>query len=199
MKPYIFAIIGKSGSGKSTLAKMLSERLEEYNTKEVVLDTTRPPRENEQDGVDYNFICTAAFLENAKNNKYLDASKFRNWWYGVGYEAFNANGNVIVATPKMLNKLSALQHKYNIIPIYCQAGSFTRLKRNVKREGHMRPEHIRRIAADNIDFKGIDEILDRFQYVIKVNTQKDGKTFCVGNILTYLYTYSILNRLKEKS
>ena len=50
MKPYIFAIVGKSGSGKSTLAKMLAERLSDYNTKEVVLDTTRPPRDNEKDG-----------------------------------------------------------------------------------------------------------------------------------------------------
>ena len=199
MKPYIFAIVGKSGSGKSTLAKMLAERLSNYNTKEVVLDTTRPPRENEQDGVDYNFLCTEAFLEKAKNNEYLDVSKYRNWWYGVSYDAINSKGNVIVATPKILNKLAALQHKYHIIPIYCQAGSFTRLKRNIGREHHMRPEHIRRIAADAIDFKDINEILDKFQYIIKINTQKDGKTFCIGNILTYLYTYSILNRLKEKS
>ena len=109
---YVFIVTGAAGSGKTTVANYLQDH---YGMHRVITHTTRLPRPGEQDGVDYNFICTAAFLENAKNNKYLDASKFRNWWYGVGYEAFNAKGNVIVATPKMLNKLSALQHKYNIM------------------------------------------------------------------------------------
>ena len=50
-----------SGAGKTTLTKKLQQK---YNNFKIsVSHTTRPPRSNEVDGVDYNFITKKKFEE----------------------------------------------------------------------------------------------------------------------------------------
>ena len=53
--PKLLLIMGKSGSGKTTLAETL-EKIKPNKYKRVVQYTTRDMRENETDGVEYNFI-----------------------------------------------------------------------------------------------------------------------------------------------
>lgn len=48
----IFCLIGSSGSGKSTIARVLSTN----HCPELISHTTREPRVNEKDGVNYYFI-----------------------------------------------------------------------------------------------------------------------------------------------
>ena len=51
----IFYIMGKSSTGKDTIYnKLLSKYPDEL--KRVVMYTTRPKREGEEDGVTYNFV-----------------------------------------------------------------------------------------------------------------------------------------------
>lgn len=55
----VFCILGKSGSGKSTVLNKLMEEYEVYNeyaVKRLVYSTTRAKRDNEIDGVDYNYL-----------------------------------------------------------------------------------------------------------------------------------------------
>lgn len=54
----IFYIIGKSSSGKDTVYKYL---LSEMNLIPVVMYTTRPMRENEQQGREYYFVDKVCF------------------------------------------------------------------------------------------------------------------------------------------
>ena len=49
----IFYFMGKSASGKDTIFKEIKERMPELKT--IVLYTTRPIREGEQEGVEYHF------------------------------------------------------------------------------------------------------------------------------------------------
>ena len=50
----IFYLMGKSASGKDTIYKKVKEQLPELKT--IVIYTTRPIREGEQDGVEYFFV-----------------------------------------------------------------------------------------------------------------------------------------------
>ena len=49
----IFYLMGKSSSGKDSLFKKIKERIPEL--KNIILYTTRPIREGEQNGVEYHF------------------------------------------------------------------------------------------------------------------------------------------------
>lgn len=55
MKLKVVAIMGKAGSGKDTILRALVNKFpDRYN--EIVSCTTRPPREGEQEGVNYHFL-----------------------------------------------------------------------------------------------------------------------------------------------
>ena len=67
----IFVLSSPSGAGKTTLAKRLLAA--EENIQLSVSATTRPPRSNEQDGVDYHFLDIAAF------DRLRDAGELLEW------------------------------------------------------------------------------------------------------------------------
>jgi guanylate kinase len=70
-KGHLFIISGPSGAGKSTiLSKILSKRPQlQYS----ISYTTRSPRGDEQDGVEYRFISEAAF------RKKIEAGELAEW------------------------------------------------------------------------------------------------------------------------
>mgnify|MGYP001242740777 CR=1 FL=1 len=65
-----------SGAGKTTLVKKISK---EKNYKISISHTTREPRANEIDGIDYNFISQKNFQELINENAFLEyANVFEN-------------------------------------------------------------------------------------------------------------------------
>lgn len=68
-------IIGGTGSGKSYLGKVLLEN----DYVEVISTTTRPPREDEVDGVTYNFIKDAEM----SNHSFVEYTTVGEYKYGV--------------------------------------------------------------------------------------------------------------------
>ena len=53
-------LIGASASGKTEVAKTLAKK---YNITKIVTYTTRAPRINERNGVDYNFVSVEEFAK----------------------------------------------------------------------------------------------------------------------------------------
>jgi guanylate kinase len=70
-KGRLFIISGPSGAGKSTVIKAILEK--KRDLRYSISCTTRPPRGNEQDGVDYYFITKAAF------EKKIDGGQLAEW------------------------------------------------------------------------------------------------------------------------
>ena len=68
---HLFIISGPSGVGKSTVLRKILERRPQLLYS--ISYTTRPPRANEQDGVDYHFISEPVF------RKKIDAKEFAEW------------------------------------------------------------------------------------------------------------------------
>ena len=81
----LIVVSGPSGCGKSTLDQKLIESRDD--TVMSISDTTRSPRGEEKDGVDYNFITTEEFEQKIKDNKYLEyAIVHSNKYYGTPIE-----------------------------------------------------------------------------------------------------------------
>ena len=63
-----------SGVGKTTLTKKIQQKFSSF--KISVSHTTRPPRSNEVDGVDYNFVSKKEFIELIKEKNFMNTPKF---------------------------------------------------------------------------------------------------------------------------
>ncbi|HEX6400301.1 MAG TPA: guanylate kinase [Actinomycetota bacterium] len=83
----ILAIIsGPSGVGKDTIIDVMRGHDAELgrtgDRTYVVTVTTRPPREGEIDGVDYNFVSREEFLRLRAARGLLEANEVHGNWYG---------------------------------------------------------------------------------------------------------------------
>ena len=62
-----------SGAGKTTITKKIQQKYQ--NFKISVSHTTRTPRPNEVDGIDYYFVTRNKFEELIKNNEFYEYAK----------------------------------------------------------------------------------------------------------------------------
>ena len=77
MKPFLLVLSSPSGGGKTTIARTLLQARDDLDYS--VSATTRPRREDEQDGADYHFLTRDEFLRR------VDAGEFVEWaTYEIG-------------------------------------------------------------------------------------------------------------------
>ena len=83
----LIVITGPSGVGKTVLSEYL---LSELDLRRCVTCTTRLPRPNEKDGVDYFFLTTEEFAHIRANDGFAEYSKHYQAEYGVRHSDLNA-------------------------------------------------------------------------------------------------------------
>ena len=79
--PLLIVLSGPSGVGKDAALNALKLMARPWHF--VVTATTRPQRPGEQDGIDYIFLETAAFLEMKEQDELLECAQVYGNWYGV--------------------------------------------------------------------------------------------------------------------
>ena len=80
-KGHLFVISAPSGAGKTTLVKRLLQ-----SCPHLVLSiswTTRPPRAEECEGVDYHFVSTDEFLKAREAGVFLESEEVHGCYYGT--------------------------------------------------------------------------------------------------------------------
>ncbi|MBL6857252.1 MAG: guanylate kinase [Pelagibacteraceae bacterium] len=86
-----------SGAGKTTLTKKIQQKY--INFKISVSHTTRKPRPNEVEGVDYFFISHEEFKKKISKNDFYEYAKIFDNFYGTSRdsvnELINSNNNVL--------------------------------------------------------------------------------------------------------
>jgi len=76
-----------SGAGKTTITKKLSQKYP--NIKISISHTTRKPRPNEIDGVDYHFVSKEEFEKLIKKNNFYEYAKIFDNYYGTSKNSVN--------------------------------------------------------------------------------------------------------------
>jgi guanylate kinase len=83
-KPLLIVISGPSGVGKDTVILRMKER--DLPVHFVITATTRPPRDDEQHGVDYFFVSHDEFAEMIENDELLEYAVVYNDYKGIPKE-----------------------------------------------------------------------------------------------------------------
>ena len=135
----LFCLVGKSACGKSTI---LHEVLSKLEIPVLLSCTTRPPRANEIDGVDYNFVDMSTFDEDYKLKNILEYDVFRidslkqTWIYYSKKSdlLLPTTSQIKIVSPTGLAQLmSNKELKDNIVSIYIHADDRLRQKRYLSR------------------------------------------------------------------
>lgn len=182
MGNYIFCILGLSASGKDTiLKKVLWHKFNDsfYLNKLIPL-TSRPPRDGEFSGVDYEFLTKEYFeklirgntsdsilMEYRSYNVKTADNKSDVWYYGNKlpdpYYAHNIMIGTLEAYSNMAKNPNIQHYGYEIIPIYISVSDEERLYRMITREAkNEKPNYrevSRRFLADMNDLKKYRDVL----------------------------------------
>ena len=79
-EPLLIVVSSPSGAGKTSVCRKI---LENNNRIQISISaTTRKPRKNEVDGIDYNFISREDFQNKIKNNEFMEYAVVFDNFYG---------------------------------------------------------------------------------------------------------------------
>lgn len=154
----IFYIMGKSSSGKDTIYNRI--RLEE-NLLPVVLYTTRPMRENEENGREYHFVDRACFDKMKSEDKVIEERIYNTihgeWIYFTSKDSIDLEKGNCIGIGTLESYVKIKEHFGEaVVPIYIEVEDGLRLARAVERERlQTNPKYAelcRRFLADSSDF-----------------------------------------------
>ncbi len=144
-----------SGVGKTTITKKIQQKYQ--NFKVSVSHTTRKPRSNEVDGIDYNFVSKNKFEKLIKDNEFYEYAKIFENYYGT----FKKNVDQIIkkndilfdidwqGTQQLSNSINS-----NLIKIYLITDSKEELKKRLlKRDQNTIEEVEKRFNSFDEDVK----------------------------------------------
>ena len=148
----IFYFMGKSASGKDTIFKQIKERMP--NLKTIVIYTTRPIREGEQEGVEYYFVDEKRLAELEAQGKVIELRAYNTvhgvWkYFTVDDGQFDGDENYIaIGTLESYAKMLAYMGTDSLVPIYIDVDDGVRLLRAVERERKQKRAKIRRTVQE---------------------------------------------------
>lgn len=159
----IYVLMGKSSTGKDTVYKRLMQVSGDIFNK-VIIYTTRPMREGEQNGVEYNFVSEEEHTRLSELGKIIENRTYNTvygpWHYfTVADEQIDMSGDnkyLIIATLEAYISFCRYFGKDKVMPIYIEVEDKVRIHRAIAREDEQAnpkySEMCRRFLADEVDF-----------------------------------------------
>ena len=158
----IFYIMGKSSSGKDSIYRQL-EGNQELGLKRLVIYTTRPIRDGEENGREYFFADENKLKEFRRNGKLIEARTYQTvygpWTYFTADDGQVSVGNDSYLGIGTLESFVRLREYYGnevMWPVYIEVEDGERLERALAREKTQEvpkyEEMCRRFLADQKDF-----------------------------------------------
>ena len=142
-----------SGVGKTTITKKIQQKYSSF--KLSVSHTTRKPRSNEVDGVDYHFISETKFKELISQKKFYEYAKIFNNYYGTlkkTVDEISKTNDLIFDIDWQGTKQLSKFKNLNLIKIYLLPPSKKELKnRLIKRNQESEEEVAKRFKAYDED------------------------------------------------
>jgi guanylate kinase len=138
-KGKLVIISGPSGAGKSTVLKELIETCP-LPLELSVSATTRAPRPEERDGVEYHFLSHEEFTRRREQGEFLECKEVygRGDWYGTLGSTVTAGlnqGKWVVLEIDVEGALAVLEKHPQTITIFLHCGGLEELERRLRSRG----------------------------------------------------------------
>lgn len=175
----VFILCGRTGVGKTTIYKELLKK-PELELTPIVPCTTRPMREDEEEGVDYYFMDKDTFLQKQVNKEFMESTAFtvasgETWYYGSYIDSYKRKeGDKLVilnadSIEEVVEKCKKIKVKTCVIHIHCKESAI--YDRLVKRKDNY-AEVKRRVAADTEAYK---KVKPYFNHEVDVSRASKGR------------------------
>lgn len=183
-------LLGASCSGKSLIQKVLSE---EYGYEKIISYTTRTPRSEEINGVDYFFVDESSFKRMIESDVFAEYDSYsQNRLYGTLKSDYCIEKDkVVVLTPNGLRQLKRNCPNEKIFSILVDASLGTRIKRYIDRCGvenftfDDKNEIAARVERDYGMFVGLEKEVDMILYNSEGAYIKDLVDEVIVNVVGY--------------
>jgi len=167
-KEKIVIISAPSGTGKGTVIKRILEITTRVQLS--VSCTTRLPRENETEGVDYYFISKEMFADMIAHDKFLEHAEYSGNCYGTPLEPLDRNTDAGIIMILEIDVKGFLQVK-RLIPealsVFMVPPSMEELERRLRGRGSETEESIcKRLAAASQEIP----MASQFDYTVVSDT-----------------------------
>lgn len=159
----LIVLTGKTAAGKDTVMVRLLERLP--NLRRVVTTTSRAPRPNEKDGVDYNFVTVEQFQKMIDSRQFLEYVEYGGNFYGTEKAQIkHESGENLIwrIDPSRAGRVRKLLGE-KLVVIYLTVDDSVVLQRLTKR-GFPEEEIKRRLAEDKMFW---EQYKDNYDFVIE--------------------------------
>ena len=158
----IFYIMGKSASGKDKIYSRLAGD-KKLNLKKLILYTTRPVRDGEEDGVQYYFTDDRRLQEFETAGKVIESRAYKTiygiWTYFTaddGQINLRQEDYLVIGTLESYRAMKEYFGAESLVPLYIEVADGLRLTRALEREKRQSQprydELCRRFLADSKDF-----------------------------------------------
>ena len=176
-----------SGAGKTTLTKKIQQKYPSF--KISVSHTTRSPRSNEVDGVDYHFISKKEFEQMIEQKKFYEYAKIFDNYYGTLKESVDETilqNDILFDIDWQGTKQLSQFKNLNLIKIYLTTSNKIELKKRlIKRNQNTLKEVERRLNSFDEDIKHWND----YDYII-INKNLD---VCFKQIETIILSNKTFN------
>ena len=154
-KNIMLVLSSPSGAGKTTITKKIQQKFSSF--KISVSHTTRKPRPNEIDGIDYNFVSIDNFKKLIKEKKFYEYAKIFDNYYGTSKESVDKlikTNDVIFDIDWQGNQQLSKFNELNLIKIFITTTTKKTLKeRLISRNQDGKLEVEKRLKAYDLDVK----------------------------------------------
>jgi len=160
----LFVISAPSGAGKTTLVREVLNRFD--NLSYSVSHTTRSPRENEINGLDYFFISPGEFEKKIALNHWLEWAKVHENYYGTSKEFVKDSlekGRSLLMDIDVQGAGQIMDSDMNLVSIFIMPPSFAVLSQRLENRGTDSKEVIA-IRLKNAKIEITQK--DRYEYLV---------------------------------
>lgn len=161
---FLFIVSAPSGTGKTTICRYLLGKCS--NLVLSVSTTTRQPRKNEINGVDYFFTTKDDFEARAKNNEFLEHAKIFENYYGTSIrfvsDKIAEKKNILFDVDWQGMRNIKKQQKFNVLTLFLVPPSVDILRQRLISRG----DSLEQVEKRILGFRNDAEKAEEYDYVI---------------------------------